>query len=580
MKTNKKAQKTAIIYARQSYGREENALSPEQQIIRCREWAKNNSVEVIGVYRDNNASSELYPDSELGRAYCSLDIAWQIWRRSERTFRNRKPYRKGLAEAFDAIQKNKVDFFIVDDVTRFYRNPSATAQLDNYCLSILQENHTALVKVTENHIDYLTNNIEITIRKAFAQFEAQIMNDKARHSRENRLANIRQGIVYSNAYGVEWKKRKICFNSEKREAIRYIFESVIGGKTYAEIIYTLNTTYRKCADGKCFYETSVYNAIRNPIYCGFKKLGDGEMIQIKNMGDAPIITYREWQEANKIVADKKKRSGKQKYNVRNAERRHFLPFSGILKCGNCGSRLHMVDDGGICYFCKHTILEKNKKCTPSRIRFCMEWDDNDFLLVFQPLFKIRLYSYLIDAERIKNTKEKENQLIAEIDSLNARIRTITDIFLKNELDTDLFKEQIETAKAKIVEKKNELLSIQSFSAAEEDKWLERYRILTEQVEWAEKLMDHDIYSKLLRETIKEVVVYAERIKVGLFDGNCFELPRIKGHRRSKKLPISTSHGKLIKGTHYIKNYITFECDTNENEKILLDTDTYQIILKY
>ena len=104
--------KTAVIYARQSYGKEESALSVEQQIKRCESWCERNGVEIIGKFKDNNTSSELYPNSEKGKAYCATDIGWQRWRKT-RQFTNRKAYRQGLADAFEVVEKGKVDYFRV-----------------------------------------------------------------------------------------------------------------------------------------------------------------------------------------------------------------------------------------------------------------------------------------------------------------------------------------------------------------------------------------------------------------------------------------------------------------------------------
>ena len=101
--------KTAIIYARQSFGAEENSLSCELQIKACRAWAERNNVEIIGEYTDANTSSELYPDSDEGRAYATTDREWRRWASKQQT-KGRRKYRKGLALAFE--QLSKIDYFM------------------------------------------------------------------------------------------------------------------------------------------------------------------------------------------------------------------------------------------------------------------------------------------------------------------------------------------------------------------------------------------------------------------------------------------------------------------------------------
>lgn len=572
-----KKKKTAVIYARQSYGKEESALSVEQQIARCIEWCKRNAVEIKGIFKDNNTSSELYPNSEKGKAYCNTDIGWQRWRRT-RIFKGRKAYRQGLADAFQKIEEQHVDYFVVDELTRFYRNPSATSQLDTFCIVTLQEAKTALVNVTDNKIDHLESNINIAMWRAFAQYEMEKVNEKAEASRRNRIANIQKGIVFSNAYGIEWINKKIHYNEEKAVVIRYVFESIISGKTYGEILFNLNSNFKHLADGKCFYETSIYKIVANSIYCGFKHLADGKYVEVVNLDNKPVVSFTMFKKANAIVKSKKEASGKQKYNVKDQDKRHFLPFSGLLKCGNCGSKLIMGTDRGIIYFCKNTHLTHDKNCTPSRIRMDWDLDENDFLLVFQPLFLIRLQSFIYEYEKISNANEQKDKLQAEIENLKSKMKVIMDAFVSSNVDEAVFTSSIEKLKKEIVEKENQLITLSSLADAEKDKELDRYRKLQQAIMDAENLIANDDYARLVRETIKEILIYEDRIQVVLFDGNSFELPRLKANRRSKKLPVASSYSTVHNG--YLHHTIIFDCDNPSKEKTLLKTEDYNIILHF
>ena len=571
--------KTAVIYARQSYGKEESALSVDQQIERCKAWCERNGVEIIGEFKDNNTSSELYPNSTKGKAYCATDIGWQRWRRT-RAFKNRKAYRQGLADAFDCIEQHKTDYFVVDENTRFYRNPSATSQLDIFCIVQLQEAKTALVNVTENKIDPLKSNIDIAIWRAFAQYETEKMNEKADTSRANRRANINNGYVYSNAYGIDWINRKISYNAEKAEAIRYVYDSVIQGKTYGEIIYTLNTVYRHLADGKRFYDTSIYNILKNPIYSGFKLLEDGRYIEIKNLDNSPIIPFTTHLKANEIVKEKKENSGRQKYNIKG-EKRNFLPFSGLFKCGNCKSKLHSgKDKGRIFYYCKDAVDSKNKDCTPSRIT--MEWtkdniyNDIDFYVALQPLFLIHLLSYITELESLKNTNDEISRLTVEIENLKSKIKTITDTFTANGISTDIFVSTIEKLQKETVEKENKLIQLKATSAEDAEKQLEQYRCYKTAIEESETNLEHDVYSRLLRETIKEIIIYKDYITIVLTDDNSFDLPRQKANNyRTKKIPMAKAESFIVDGCYY--PIITFDHDKKDGKtKTLLKTNGYEI----
>ena len=573
--------KTAVIYARQSYGKEESALSVEQQIERCKAWCERNGVEIIGEFKDNNTSSELYPNSEKGKAYCATDIGWQRWRKT-RQFTNRKAYRQGLADAFEVVEKGKVDYFVVDENTRFYRNPSATSQLDIFCIVTLQESKTALVNVTENKIDHLESNINIAMWRAFAQYEMEKVNEKAATSIANRKANIEKGFVFSNAFGIDWISKKISYNQEKMEVVKYIFDSIIQGKTYSEMLHTMNSVFIHLADGKCFYETSIYNIVKNSVFSGFKLLQDGRYIEIQNLANQAPISFTAFVKANEIVKAKKEASGRQKYNVKNQERRNFLPFSGLMKCGNCGAKLHGGKDrGDIFYFCKQTVLlsnSKRKNCTPSRIKFswCNDSLDNstDFHLVFQPLFLIHLYQNYYELQRLSVYNSELENLTADVANLKNKIKTITETFLQTGLDVEIFKSTIESAKKDLVEKENRLIQLQSITSESAEKDLANLRLMIDKVQNAESELDHDTYSRLLRDTIKEIIIYKDYVTVVLIDGNKFDLPRQKANRRSKKLPFAKSETFIIDG---IQNHvITYDYDKKGEIKTLIKTANYEI----
>jgi len=576
MKKHEKAEakaKTAVIYARQSYGSEALSLSIEQQIIRCSAWCEQHDVEIKGVFKDFNTSSELYEDSEEGRKACEADLGWQRWLKRSREWEGRKAFRKGLAEAFSTLAKQHIDFFVVDEVTRFYRNPWTTAQLDIHCILKLQEAETSLVTVSDGHINDLSSSVDIAMRRALQAFETEALMQKAENSKKNRRANINRGIVFSNAFGIDWKNKKICFNSEKIEAVKYVFSSVISGKTYGEILFNLNSRFKHMADGKCFYESSIYNIVKNPIYSGFKRLDDGRYIKVQNLSNSAPVSFIEWEKANAIVKDKKEKSGKQKYNVKDKDSRNFLPFSGLLKCGNCGRKLVIgKDKGGLFYHCKEVQLTKNKLCSPSWIRLSWDQDEDDFYLTFQPLFLLTIQKMMIDLMKIKNANEEKNNLQVELNNLKNRLKNITSAYSDGNIEEDIFHSSVEALKAKIIEKQNELVKASAIADEDKEAELQKFRILMDQLQYAETRLDDDDYARLVRETFRELIVFEDRIKVVLFDGNSFEIPRILVDKRGKKkLPSCKAETFLEEGRMYFR--IVFE---GEKSETLVKSDFFSI----
>ena len=573
--------KKAVIYARQSYGHEVTSASIEDQLTTCRKWCEQHGITIVGEFSDNNTSSELYDDSIEGHAYAATDAEWQKWNKSQRT-KGRKEYKKHLAEAFTLLPA--VDFFVVYERTRFFRNPSPLAKLDLYFLSKLKENSVALVDVDDNKIDYINDDIDIAVHRLLATYEMKKLTERKEQSIKVVRAKKEKGITFSNAFGAVWdqKNKTLSFDPEKAEAVRYIFESVIAGKTYAEILHTLNSKYIHLAIGKCFYESSIYNIIRNLSYTGMRKSENGSIIQCINVSNPPV-NYLQWKKANEIMADKKEKSGRQKYNVRGKAKRHFLPLSGYLKCGHCGSKLVMVNDKGIVYFCKKTILLHDKKCTESRIRITQ--GDNDLLLTLQALFSIRFWQ-LEYSQRNYGNIDKEN-LIKEHDNIKNQMNLLYDQLTKFNLSEDIFKSRLEENAVRLKDLEGKILELEAREKSNDEERILKLRDKLKKINNTEELLDNDSYSSLLREVVKEIVVYADRIKVVLTDRNNFELPRILLKHRAKGIPYSmvttfimpiAENDKKMTIINVI-NFFNKTCDfTGKDHKVLLDTPFYKIWL--
>ena len=570
--------KKAVIYARQSFGHEENSASIEQQISNCRNWCEKNGITVVGVFEDKNTSSELYDDSIEGHAYAATDAEWLKWDKEQRT-KGRKKYKKHLAAAFELLPN--VDFFVTNERTRLYRNPSPLAKLDLYFLSKLKENSVALVEAESNKIDYIDNDIDIAMHRFLATYEMKKLTERKEQSIKVVRAKKEKGITFSNAFATIWdsKNKLLTFDPEKAEAVKYVFNSIVAGKTYAEILHTLNTKYIHLANGKCFYESSIYNIVKNIAYTGMRKNEVGNVIQCINVSNAPI-SYMQWKKANEIVADKKEKSGRQKYNVKGKAKRHFLPLSGYLRCGHCGSKLVMVNDRGIVYFCKKTILLHDKQCTASRIRITQ--GDNNLLLTLQALFAIKFIEHE-DNKLNYNSPDKE-KLVTERDNLKNQINLLFDQLTKFNLNEDIFKSKFaeNAERLKVLEEK--ILEAEVAEKNNDDAEKQVLFDMLRKINFTDELLDDDSYSSLLRETVKEIVVYDDRLKIMLVDNVSFELPRIPLKRKAKGVPLSSAVMFIApddneKKTNY-HNAINFYASTEEGAKQreLVKNRLYRVML--
>ena len=93
----------ALIYARQSSGKDDFSESVEAQIANCKKLAAKEKLEVIGVYKDLNTSGETYPvgAEEIAR----LDKAYMKWALNQSS---KKDFRLGLCQVLQKL--SEVDF--------------------------------------------------------------------------------------------------------------------------------------------------------------------------------------------------------------------------------------------------------------------------------------------------------------------------------------------------------------------------------------------------------------------------------------------------------------------------------------
>lgn len=136
----------AIIYCRQSSGKEEESASITFQKDECRKYADTHGYEVIGIYHDSNTPGRLYPSG--AEQLMSMDGALQEWLRTHTT---EKRVRPGLGGALAIL--NRVQVLLVYDVTRLYR-PVQHSFLATYINRLLMSHKVELVSIKEGRIDF------------------------------------------------------------------------------------------------------------------------------------------------------------------------------------------------------------------------------------------------------------------------------------------------------------------------------------------------------------------------------------------------------------------------------------------
>lgn len=582
----------AIIYLRQSFGSEEESASIEVQRDVCKRYCKSNHIEIVDICEDKNTSSELYPLTESGVIRAKYDDGFQAWLKEQRT-PNRKEYKEHLGEAFNRIESEKITYLVAYETDRIYRN-ATNSNLSNYIISFLIKNKCSIIEAHYNRkIDFSD-----TMQQVFSNFKAAIEYESLQRKRIASMQSVEfrknQFRVISNAFGVISRNGKITFDANKAEMIKYIYDAVIRGESYQKILHIINRKYidllpKYKRDGKIyrskqFYHTNIMHILTNIVYTGYAINMAGEIKRAINIQN-PIIDYSTYIEVQKIIKNKKR--GYQKYNLKENKKRHFLPFSGYLKC-QCGRRLTVAFDKGIVYRCV------NHDGHIMRLRTNYEYHNQNFYTTLQSLFILNCIKSRLMLDSLQQISRKENELQAKIDSKVAEYRAKL-MLVKNADDMELAEPIITRISKEINELREELKNIKYEKNKNYDEIREKIDIDFYNIQNSLKLQECD-YQRLLQETIKEIIVSDTEIIVSLTDKNGFTLPRIMIDRRGKKvLPWSSiAVSPKISGEYNDEKFmqkqmytmISFYCDDTKNEndycnsdsRILLETDSYCIRL--
>lgn len=236
---------------------------------------------------------------------------------------------------FDVVIVHKFDRFARDRYdSAFYKRhlkqhgvklESVLEQLDNSPESVILES------VLEGMAEYYSKNL-------------------AREARKGMLENTKKGLHAGGRppFGLKVNNQmKYEIDEENAEAVRFYFNSIVGGMSLNEIAQTLNNKGFRTQKGAKFTTNSFYGWASNRKYKGDytwdvseQKREDGSrntnakkpieaQTIIKNVIPA-IIEPSLWDEVNKIMESRKMKPGHMKAKI-------TYMLSGKIICGNCQS---------------------------------------------------------------------------------------------------------------------------------------------------------------------------------------------------------------------------------------------------
>lgn len=297
-----------VIYARfSSSGQREESI--DAQVRFCREYADRHKIDIISVYKDEAISGK------------------------ESATKKRRDYqrlmRDALAGGFDVILVHKYDR-IARSVMEHFSIAAKLAPLKVDLIAVSQEFDNSpegkMMKVIMwAYSEYYIDNLAAEVKKGH---------------RENALKAVWNGGVAPFGYDVV--NKQLVINPVEAVYVRRIFDAVLAGERYADILEEMRSAGVKGKRGREIKYTQVYEMLRNEKYTGvytytLTEEARREDRRVKpnaiRVNDAfPAIISREEFEKVQNILRSRRRSG------RPMERREYL-LSGCLYCG-CGARMY------------------------------------------------------------------------------------------------------------------------------------------------------------------------------------------------------------------------------------------------
>lgn len=265
--------------------------------------------------------------------------------------------RPNFMRMIDDCRAGKIKKVLVKSVSRFARN---TVDALTY-IRELKDLGVSVYFESEN-IDTMTpgGDVLLTILAAMAEQESRTISANIKWAYQKKFekgeVTINTGLMlgYEKAGKTEDGRTQYRIIEEEAAIVRRIYREYIGGKTITQISQGLRedglVSKRGCST---WCSNTITNILKNEKYAGNAVLGKTYKPDVlskkcfKNDGSKSPMYYAEnthpaiideetfelaKEEMERRQNDKQKAAGRSRYSSK-------YPFSGILLCGNCGSRL-------------------------------------------------------------------------------------------------------------------------------------------------------------------------------------------------------------------------------------------------
>jgi DNA invertase Pin-like site-specific DNA recombinase len=275
---------------------------------------------------------------------------------------SRSEFQRLLADC----RAGKIDIILTKSISRFARN---TVDLLEAVRELRELNVDVYFERENIHSMSSDGELMLTILASFAQEESRSVSENCKWRIRKKFENGElHGLSFM--YGYQIKKGKIKIDPKQAEVIRMIFNDYINGMGGSLIAKKLHEMKIPALHGGKWSVKYIIAIIQNEKYTGNALLQKTYIkdhltkAQVWNRGVLPqyyvegthpaIIDMATFEKAKVILESRRKH-----YNTKDTSKNRY-PFSGIIRCTNCGRNYkRKTTKGKVSWQCS-TFLEKGK----------------------------------------------------------------------------------------------------------------------------------------------------------------------------------------------------------------------------
>jgi site-specific DNA recombinase len=284
----------AAVYCRISEDREGSGLGVERQRDDCEAMAKGRGWDVAGLYVDNDVSA----------------FSGKV----------RHEYQRLLHD----IEDGSIEAVVVWHLDRLHRQPK---ELESF-IDLVERHGVALASVSGEHdLSTPEGRLHARILGAVARMESE---HKSRRIKRKKVESAKAGLPSgggNRAYG--YSADQLTVVPDEATIIREAADRLLAGDSLRSVVLDLNA--RRCftSQGKPWIARSLKRVLTSPRTAGLREHPDVGTVRAVW---EPILERETYDRLCAVLNDPRR-----DHRRRGRPRRHLL--SGILRCGECGTRM-------------------------------------------------------------------------------------------------------------------------------------------------------------------------------------------------------------------------------------------------